>query len=142
MIKNILLPVDLGEETFSEKVIDTAVAMSQSNGATLHALVVVPGYSMSIVSQYFPADFEKRSQADAMRKLQAFITDKVPSDVATQCIVVTGTVYEEILKSAKDTDCDLVVMASHRPGLEQYLLGPNAAKVVRHAVCSVYVVRD
>jgi len=26
--------------------------------------------------------------------------------------------------------------------LRDYLLGPNAAKVVRHADCSVYVVRD
>ena len=142
MFKNILLPVDLGEETFSEKVIATAVAMCQSDGAKLHALVVVPGYSMSIVSQYFPADFEEKSQADAMQKLKEFVADKVPSDVATQSIVTTGTVYEEILKTARDSGCDLIVMASHRPGLEQYLLGPNAAKVVRHANCSVFVVRD
>jgi nucleotide-binding universal stress UspA family protein len=33
-------------------------------------------------------------------------------------------------------------MGSHRPELSDYLLGPNAGKVVRHAKCSVMVVRE
>lgn len=33
-------------------------------------------------------------------------------------------------------------MAAHRPALKDYLLGPNAARVVRHSNCSVLVVRD
>ncbi len=53
-----------------------------------------------------------------------------------------GTVYEEILKIAKETGCDMIVNASHRPELKDYLLGPNAARVVRHAGCSDMVVRD
>jgi len=32
-------------------------------------------------------------------------------------------------------------MASHRPALKDFLLGPNAAKVVRHAKCAVMVIR-
>ena len=52
-----------------------------------------------------------------------------------------GTVYEEILHAAKRIDADLIVMAAHRPGQADYLLGPNAARVVRHAECSVLVVR-
>ena len=53
-----------------------------------------------------------------------------------------GTVYEVILKMAKKTNCDLIVIGAHRPELKDYLLGPNAARVVRHADCSVMVVRD
>ncbi len=33
------------------------------------------------------------------------------------------------------------IMADGHPNLAQYLLGPNAARVVRHAICSVLVVR-
>jgi nucleotide-binding universal stress UspA family protein len=33
------------------------------------------------------------------------------------------------------------VVGAHRQDLKDYLLGPNAARVVRHADCSVYVVR-
>ena len=46
------------------------------------------------------------------------------------------------LSVAKQISCDLIVMASHRPGAKDFLLGPNAARVVRHANCSVTVVRD
>ncbi len=36
---------------------------------------------------------------------------------------------------------DMVIIASHRPDITTYLLGSNAAAVVRHAECSVLVVR-
>jgi nucleotide-binding universal stress UspA family protein len=61
--------------------------------------------------------------------------------VPVQHIVGHGTIYREILVRAERTKCDLIVMASHRPELQDYLLGPNAARVVRHAKCSVMVVR-
>ena len=57
-------------------------------------------------------------------------------------IVRNGTVYEEILRIAGETGCDLIVIGAHRPELRDYLLGPNAARVDRHANCSVLVVRD
>ena len=46
------------------------------------------------------------------------------------------------MKAADKLKCDLIVMASHRPELKDYLLGPNAARVVRHARQSVFVVRE
>ncbi len=59
-----------------------------------------------------------------------------------QKILLPIDLGEEILKAAAESDCDLIVVASHRPALKDYLLGPNAARVVRHANCSVLVVRD
>ncbi len=142
MFKDILLPVDLGDEPSAEKAVAAAIELAKGGGAKLHVLAVVPGYSMSIISQYFPADFEQKSLADATARLRQFIAANIPVDISSQAIVANGTVYEEILKAAKDTHCDLVVIASHRPELKDYLLGPNAARVVRHADCSVLVVRD
>ncbi len=49
--------------------------------------------------------------------------------------------YREIMAFADETGCDLIVMTSHRPELSDYLLSPNAARVVRHARQSVLVVR-
>ena len=46
-----------------------------------------------------------------------------------------------ILATAKKVRADLIVMAAHRPEFRDYLLGPNAYRVVRHAECSVLVVR-
>ncbi|MCH8925833.1 MAG: universal stress protein [Proteobacteria bacterium] len=142
MFKEILLPVDLGDPDSSKKALSVAVELSQGAGARLHVLTVVPGFGMSIISQYFPEDFEEKSQADAAQQLNDYIGANIPSDIATQAIVANGTIYEEILRVAAETGCDLIVVASHRPALKDYLLGPNAARVVRHATCSVLVVRD
>ena len=39
------------------------------------------------------------------------------------------------------SDDDLIVIGAHKPDFKDYLLGPNAARVVRHSHCSVHVVR-
>ncbi len=80
--------------------------------------------------------------AKALEHLHAFAKEHIPDDVRVQHVVGEGTVYEVILKIAGDINADLIVMGSHRPELKDYLLGPNAARVVRHANCSVMVVRD
>jgi nucleotide-binding universal stress UspA family protein len=69
------------------------------------------------------------------------VREQVPANLQTRCHVVHGTVYEEILRLADDIGADLIVMASHRPALKDFLIGPNAARVVRHADISVLVVR-
>ena len=141
MFKDILLPIDLGDVESSRKAVSTAIELSRTEGARLHLLCVVPGYSMSIVSQYFPEGFEEKSLAEAAQQLDDFIAKNIPTEIASPAIVASGTVYKEILRVAGEIGCDIIVMASHRPELKDYLLGPNAARVVRHANCSVLVVR-
>lgn len=46
------------------------------------------------------------------------------------------------MAAADKLGCDLIVLSSHRPEMRDYLIGPNAARVVRHAKQSVLVVRD
>ncbi len=142
MFKEILLTVDLGDPDSSKKALSVAVELSQGAGARLQVLTIVPGFSMSIISQYFPENFEEKSLAGAAQQLNDYIGANIPSDIATQAIVANGTIYKEILRVAAESDCDLIVVASQRPELKDYLLGPNAARVVRHATCSVLVVRD
>ncbi len=142
MFKEILLPVDLGDPDSSKKALSTAVGLSRSTGARLQVLTVVPGFGMSIVSQYFPENFEEKLLAGAAQQLNDYIGANIPSDIGTQAIVANGTIYEEILRVAAETGCDLIVMTSQRPELKDYLLGPNAARVVRHSKCSVLVIRD
>jgi nucleotide-binding universal stress UspA family protein len=141
MFDNIFVPIDLEDGEFSERVLEAALALRKGAETRLHILTVVPGFGMTIVAQYFPKDYEEKSRASTAERLQAFIAKTVPSDVKTDLIIATGSIYEEILKAAKKTGSDLIVMGAHRPGLEEFLLGPNAAKVVRHAGCSVFVVR-
>jgi nucleotide-binding universal stress UspA family protein len=57
---------------------------------------------------------------------------------------LTGVAWDSIVELLKaDPAIDLVVMGTHgRTGLEHVLLGSVAEKVVRHAPCTVMVVRD
>ena len=58
-----------------------------------------------------------------------------------ETIARRGSVYEQVLKVAEELAVDQIVIGAHRPGLSDYLLGPNTARVVRHATCSVNVIR-
>ena len=53
-----------------------------------------------------------------------------------------ASIYAEILEVAEEAKADLVVVGSHRPAVKDYLLGTNAARIVRHARCSVLAARD
>ena len=142
MFKEILLPVDLGNKETQMKAVATAVELAKTFGARLHVMTIVPDFGMSIVGSFFPAQFEKQALAEADKRLHEFVKETIPEGIKVQHIVAHGTIYEEILQFAGKSAIDMVVMSSHRPELQDYLLGPNAARVVRHAKCSVMVVRD
>jgi nucleotide-binding universal stress UspA family protein len=144
MFNEILVPVDLEEESSWRKALPVAVEMCRKFGKKIHLIAVLPTYGMAIVGGFFPEDFEKKAFAAAQEKLAALAKEQIPEDVAVDCIVRQGTIYEEIVNArAKLGDaCDLIVMASHRPKLEDYLIGPNAARVLRHSKVTVMVVRE
>ena len=47
----------------------------------------------------------------------------------------------QILEWAESNKVDCIIINSHKPGLQDYFLGSTAARVVRHAQCSVHVIR-
>ena len=142
MFRSILLPIDLGHDSSWQKPLPTACALAKANAAQLHVVNVVPDFGMSIVSGFFPEEFSDKAMEQAKQSLAEFMNAHIPEGVDARGHVVNGTIYKEILKSADQLSCDLIVLAAHRPELKDYLLGPNAARVVRHAKQSVFVVRD
>ena len=63
-------------------------------------------------------------------------------DVTSHTHIGSGTNYKDVLLVAGEFPADLIVIASHRPEMSYYMLGPNVARIVRHAKYSVMVVRD
>ena len=142
MYNDIMLAVDLVDQAAEVKTVRTAVALAQAFGARIHIITVVPDYGMSMVGSFFTKDHERQAIVETDRALHVFAAANIPKGIKLQHIVGHGTIYREILRYAEGTGCDLIVMGSHRPELQDYLLGPNAARVVRHAARSVMVVRD
>jgi len=140
MFKNILLAVDLGESGSWQRALPVALELCKASSAVLHVISVLPAID-SRVGAYFPADANKKMLEQAVGDLRDFVKQQVPAGVKVRDVVAQGTIYEEILAAAATLGADLVVMASHKPGARDYLLGANAAHVVRHCPRSVMVVR-
>lgn len=140
MFTHILAPVDLQEESSWARALPMAAEVARRDGARLTMIAVMPS-SQALALSMAPALFslrldEMEGELTALR--QQFVPAAVPGDV----IVREGSIYAEILSAARSLGVDLIVMASHRPAMKDYLIGANAARVVRHAPCSVMVVRD
>lgn len=142
MFRTILLPVDLSSEGSWTRALPAALALVRQSGGVLHVVTVLPDFGMSVVGSHFEPGFEEKALKTIGDKLVAWVSANVPEDVETHPHVLHGRVYDEIITAAERVEADAIVMGSHRPELRDYLLGPNAARVVRHARQSVFVVRD
>lgn len=141
MFKSILLPVDLGQESSWNRAAPAAVSLARQYGAKVNVVTVVPDYGMSVVGSFFTSDHEDKAMNSSAGELRKFVDQHVPEELRGEVGVVRGTIYREIEAAADRWNCDLIVMTSHRPEMADYLLGPNAARVVRHAKQSVFVIR-
>lgn len=118
-----------------------AVQLATQNGAEIHVLTVIPDYGMPVVGSFFPKDFAEQALASSGEELKKLVAEQIPDNLLAEAQAVQGSIYKEIIAYANARGCDLIVLASHRPEMSDYLLGPNAARVVRHASQSVFVVR-
>lgn len=134
MYKTILIPVAL--EHPEERAIAVAKTLLSPGGklTLLNVVEEIPAY----VAAYLPAGTVERTVADALATLETIATD---TGVACSADAVRGHASQKILDYAERNDAECIVIASHNPGLEDYFLGSTAARVVRHARCSVHVLR-
>ena len=138
MFQKILTAVNLDNQLASEKCLQAASQFAQQSQSNLEVLTVIPDYSMPIVGSYFPQDHFQRGKAVVETALQDLLKRL---QLNANAHVRTGSVHSEILQVANNLACDLIILSANRPGLRDYLLGPNAAHVVRHARQSVFIVR-
>ncbi|SCC48897.1 universal stress protein UspF [Kosakonia oryziphila] len=144
MYNSILVPIDISETDLTRQVIPFVQAHSVMNTAKVHFLTVIPSvpyYSSLGLAYSLEMPKMKEIQHAALLKLDELAKQfKLPAE-KIQTHVVTGSPKDQILKLADSINADLIIIASHRPDISTYLLGSNAAAVVRHARCPVLVVR-
>ena len=66
----------------------------------------------------------------------------MPTDVDITCHIGRGAIYDEVIKYSEAINADLIMISAVRPQLRDYMLGPNASKIVRHSSISVLVIRE
>ena len=138
--RRILVPVDFSDP--SRQALGTAVALAKRFGSRLAVVHVTRRNrpDSHVVADQFGMTFDTRRAGRA--KLMEFIQGEVPDDLQPARLVADGVPFDEIAKTAKAWDADLIVIATHGyTGLQHVLLGSTAERVVRHAPCPVLVVR-
>jgi len=139
----VLCAVDISNENRDRPVLERAARLAALDEAQLDLITVLPDYGMSVVGSYFDKSHHKKAEAEARRRLNALGEAVLgpEANATARHIVATGNAYEEILHVAEADGASLIVVGAHKPDFRDYLLGPNAARIVRHARASVYVVR-
>lgn len=140
----VLCAIDISDSAHNDDaVILAAQKMADMAGVSLDVVTVVPDFGASVVSGFFDDNHHAKMVASSKQALNDIVTAALGADANTKArhIVATGRAYEEIIKLAQKASSSLIVIGAHKPDFKDYLLGPNAARVVRHSECSVYVVR-
>ncbi len=135
MYNTILVTTDLSHEELTIQLLKKAGKLSDGGRIVLlHVLDSIPEYILSEI----PQDLVQ-NQLPLTRQSLTEIIKK--SGIKAEVEVQKGNAYNNIIHSAKDIGADLIMINSHRPELKDFLLGSTAAKIVRHAQCSVLVDR-
>ncbi len=148
MSRKILVPIDLVHESSWKAALPAAIDLARDPDDELVVMTVVPEITAGLDWRYAIRGETGGSEKldikgilrDAETRIEQIVREHAP-DNAVEVIARYGTVYEEILNVADEMKVDQIVMAANRPSLAEYLIGPNAARVVRHARCSVQIVR-
>ncbi len=141
MYKKILVPLDLAEPEMTEPAIAAALSLGPLAGAELRLLNVQPLVPIAFMD-YVPPDFDDQLRETTEAELKAIAAKLDYPKERVSTALRFGAVYPEVLAEAEDWGADLIVVCSHRPTMATYLLGSNAKTIVRHAKCSVLVVRQ
>lgn len=140
MYSSILVPVDLEEPSSWAKALPVAVSLAKCFQAQLTLATVVED-KVAVRDTQWSAIGYRELLSTASAKLKLLVED-IRGDVSVETMVGKGGVSGGILDLAEQSKADLIVLASHRPAMKDWLIGAHASRVVRHSRCSVLVVRD
>lgn len=135
MYNHILIPVAFDGDHPTDPAIEIARNLVAQGGKVtfLHVMEAMPSYAIN----HIPKNYAEESRL----AVQAALDEKATGFGNAKGVLVTGHGGRTILDWAAKRDVDLIIIASHRPGLSDYFLGSTAARVVRHATCGVHVLR-
>ncbi len=136
MYAKILVPIEFSHEDSGINAIKIAKKLLDDSGeiVLVNVFTDIPSYAKAEL----PKDLMENSKKRVFEKLTKIASDEgIKSDFEIR----TGHAANAILDVAENLNADLIIVASHRPGLSDYFLGSTAARIVRHAQCPVLIDR-
>jgi universal stress protein A len=137
--QKILVPTDFSE--CADAAVHAAAALQQKSGAEVILLhVTEPAYQGLRVQT---DDLHAQMRHAAENGLKKLAAEAFSNATSVRSLVKDGRPADVICKTAADEKADAILIPTHgHSGLKHALLGSVAEKVVRHAPCSVLVVRE
>jgi len=142
MFKNIVVPVDLSDKQSVKVVFPAALNFVNAFASKIHLVYIMPDFGMKMVEDYLPRHWMKDQKEKYNELLNEMIKKFVPEGVEVDFHIGRGAIYDEVINYSEKVDADLIILSAVRPQLKDYMLGPNASKIVRHSSISVMVIRD
>ncbi len=141
MYSNILVPVDPTHVEVADRLIEVANRLVSDGGSITVVSIIepLPAYVQGYLAANALTDTIAKNKQQARETLEQLETTVAGTSHA---LLDEGHPPSEILRLAKEGNMDLIILGSHRPALKDYMLGSTAARVVRHAECSVIVERS
>ena len=141
MFKQILIPIDLTELEIAKPALHAAVELALPSQGAMRLIAVETLLPASFM-EYVPPEFDRSQEERAIHALMEISAGLAVPKERISHRVRFGGIYIEILAEAEEWGADLIVIGSHRPSMATYLIGSNAKTIVRHAKCSVLVIRS
>jgi nucleotide-binding universal stress UspA family protein len=137
MYAHILIPVAFDTDETPEAALRVATRLAAEGGRVtlLHVMQDAPRYAQ----EYLPPGWSGNVEATLASELGRWA--EVFGPPGTSVLIAHGHPAREILGFAETQGVDCIVIAGHRPGLRDRLLGGVASKVVQRAPCAVHVMR-
>lgn len=141
MYKKILVPLD--GSPLAEAVLPHAQALAKSEGAEIVLLRVPLTPNIEFLSRN-PAIAEKMIE-DVEKQTEGYLESEVEllkqSGTNVSSIMREGPIPETILAVADETHADVIAMSTHgRSGIQRWLMGSVADRVVHHAHIPVMLI--
>ena len=136
MYQTIIVPVAMDQLERGEAILTRARHL-RAEGGRIVLLNVVEDFQGYLAID-FPVELIEQEQDQARLKLEAL---RNRLGISADIEIRYGGAAREIIKAAEELSADLVIVASHRPGIANYLIGATADRVVRHSPVSVLVDR-
>jgi nucleotide-binding universal stress UspA family protein len=139
--KTILHPTDFSAP--SEYAFGLACSLARDHGARLLVLHAIPptAFEYDALAPHDSPDGYREKLWEDLRRLETI--DPHVRELRVKSELVEGLPSEEILRAARDSGCDLIVLGTHgRTGLGRLLLGSVAEEVLRKAPCPVLAVKS
>jgi universal stress protein F len=140
MYSRIIVPIAMDHLEHGEKVLERAKSLLDEGGEIILLNVVedLNAYAQGYMIVDFPLEMMEASRSHAKKTLSELMEKH---SINGQVEIRIGGAAGVINAFAEEAEGDLVIIASHRPGLIDYFIGSTASRVASHCKCAVLIDR-